>query len=41
MLSKGAYIVCHYVTGNMKMDDRFKIIKNYSHDEHELTIYEY
>ena len=41
MLNKGAYIVCHYVTGNMKMDDRLKCIKNYSHDEHELTIYEY
>ena len=41
MLNKSAYIVCHYVTGNMKIDDRFKVIKNYSHDEHELTIYEY
>ena len=40
MLNKGAYIVCHYVTGNMKMDERFKLIKNYSHDEHELTIYQ-
>ena len=40
MLNRGAYIVCHYVTGNMKMDERFKLIKNYSHDEHELTIYQ-
>lgn len=40
MLASGAFIVCHYVTGNMKMDERFKLIKNYSHDEHELTIYQ-
>lgn len=39
MLNEGAYVVCHYVTHNAYIDDKLKVIKNVSHDEHELAIY--
>ena len=40
MLNKDAYVVCHYVKGNAKIDTKLKCIKNYAHDIHELAIYQ-
>jgi len=39
MLNDGAYIICHYVPGNASIDDRFKLVKSYTHDSHEYAIY--
>lgn len=39
-LKDGTIIVCHYVKGNAKIDNNFRLIKNYARGSAEVAIYE-
>lgn len=40
MLNDKAFIICHYVAGNVTINQDYRLIKNYTHDKHEYTIYQ-
>ena len=39
-MKQGTIIVAHYVKGNAKIDENFKLLKNYARGTAEVAIYE-
>lgn len=39
-MKEGTIIVCHYVKGNAKIDQNYKLLKNYARGSAEVAIYE-
>ena len=40
MLAENAYLVCHYVKGNLEEIDGLKLIKNFAYGSSEVSIYQ-